>query len=260
MSLARNYIFTQTILPHHPNSGYTLLPIGYDPDTSIKIDEIDLERGKHILYIGWIPGILKIIQNDTDIAWELNNVRIENRLFNFCVGKTVGGSREFRGHSQNLLWGVPEFNLMYKLWRVKGSTGNEYVLSLMSHLTHVNSLFSRAKWYVLIWFKYFIPLTCLKSLLGDPEDIQEICDSCKPEILNITAKLDEQQGLNERLELQVRDRLRTYPFVYPCIFIFPLLFPLWADIFAFLIHRCFIIDETDVFHSLWRVKGPVWPC
>ena len=45
----------------------------------------------------------------------------------------------------------------------------------------------------------------LKSLLGNTEVIQEICDSCKPEILNISAKLDEQQGLNERLELQVRD-------------------------------------------------------
>ena len=62
----------------------------------------------------------------------------------------------------------------------------------------------------------------LKSLLGNAEDIQEICDSCKPEILNISAKLDEQQGLNERLELQVRDGRSSYP----CIFIFPLLFPL----------------------------------
>ena len=34
----------------------------------------------------------------------------------------------------------------------KGSRWNEYVLSLMRHLTHVNSLFSRFKWYVLIWF------------------------------------------------------------------------------------------------------------
>ena len=35
---------------------------------------------------------------------------------------------------------------------VKGSTWNEYMFSLMSHLTHVNSLFSQAKSYVLIWF------------------------------------------------------------------------------------------------------------
>ena len=65
----------------------------------------------------------------------------------------------------------------------------------------------------------------LKSLLGNTEVIQEICDSCKPEILNISAKLDEQQGLNERLELQVRDGSRIVS-SYPCIFIFPVLFPL----------------------------------
>ena len=123
LSLARNYIFTQTILPHHPNSGYTLLPIGYDTDTDsgIKNSEIDLEKGKHI-------------------------------------------------------------SLSYNLSK-------------------------------------------LKSLLANADDTQEICDSCKPEILNISAKLDEQQGLNERLELQVRDGSRIVS-SYPCIFIFPVLFPL----------------------------------
>ena len=36
-----------------------------------------------------MKSALKIIQNDTEIAYELWNFPIENRLFNFCVGKTV---------------------------------------------------------------------------------------------------------------------------------------------------------------------------
>ena len=32
----------------------------------------------------------------------------------------------------------------------------------MSHSAYVISLSPQAKWYVLIWFKYLIPLTCLK--------------------------------------------------------------------------------------------------
>ena len=31
------------------------------------------------------------VGNDTDIAYELLNFRIENQLFNFCVGEIVGG-------------------------------------------------------------------------------------------------------------------------------------------------------------------------
>ena len=46
--------------------------------------------------------------------------------------------------------------------------------------------------------------TKIKLFLGSDDNVQEICDQCKPEILNISAKLDEQQGLNERLEIQVR--------------------------------------------------------
>ena len=45
----------------------------------------------------------------------------------------------------------------------KTSTWNEYVFSWMSHPTYyVISLSPQVKWYVLIWFKYFTPLTCLK--------------------------------------------------------------------------------------------------
>ena len=43
-----------------------------------------------------VKSALKIIPNDTNIGYHLQNYRNENRLFNFCVGKTVGGkSREF---------------------------------------------------------------------------------------------------------------------------------------------------------------------
>ena len=38
-----------------------------------------------------LKSALKIIKNDTDIAYELEIFRIEIRLFNICVGKTVGG-------------------------------------------------------------------------------------------------------------------------------------------------------------------------
>ena len=34
----------------------------------------------------------------------------------------------------------------------------------MRHPTYVISVSPQAKWYVLIWFKYLIPLTCLKQL------------------------------------------------------------------------------------------------
>ena len=37
----------------------------------------------------------------------------------------------------------------------------------MSHPAHVISLSPQAKWYVLIWFKYFIPLTCLNQPILD---------------------------------------------------------------------------------------------
>ena len=39
-----------------------------------------------------VKSALKIIPNDTDIAYERQNFQIENRLFNFCVGETVGAS------------------------------------------------------------------------------------------------------------------------------------------------------------------------
>jgi len=34
----------------------------------------------------------------------------------------------------------------------------------MSHPTYVILLFPQVKWYVLIWYKYLIPLTCLKTM------------------------------------------------------------------------------------------------
>ena len=39
----------------------------------------------------WVKTALKIIVNDTDIAYELQDFRAENRLFNICVGESVGG-------------------------------------------------------------------------------------------------------------------------------------------------------------------------
>ena len=44
-----------------------------------------------------VKQALKNLQNDTNIAYELENFRIENRHFNLCVGKTVGGFPEVTG-------------------------------------------------------------------------------------------------------------------------------------------------------------------
>ena len=50
----------------------------------------------------------------------------------------------------------------YRFRYFKTSTWNEYVFCCMSHSTYVISWSPQAKCYVLIWFKYLIPLTCLK--------------------------------------------------------------------------------------------------
>ena len=44
----------------------------------------------------------------------------------------------------------------------KTSTWEKYVFGWMSHSIHVISLSPQAKWYVLIWINYWIPLTCLE--------------------------------------------------------------------------------------------------
>ena len=48
----------------------------------------------------------------------------------------------------------------------KTRTWKEYMFGWMSHLTYVISLSPQAKWYVLIWFKYLIPLTCLNFFIN----------------------------------------------------------------------------------------------
>jgi len=54
------------------------------------------------------------------------------------------------------------FQLKRKTPSLKTSTWKEYVFGWMSHPTYVISLSPQAKWDMLIWFKYLIPLTCLK--------------------------------------------------------------------------------------------------
>ena len=51
-----------------------------------------------------------------------------------------------------------------KSFTVKTSSWKEYVLGWMNNPTYVISISLQAKWYVLIWFKYLIPLTCLKYI------------------------------------------------------------------------------------------------
>ena len=71
---------------------------------------------------------------------------------------------------------LTKLRLVFKFWLVdtlktqsdwerfwlKTSKWNEYLISWMIHSTYVISLSPQAKWHVLIWFKYLIPLTCLK--------------------------------------------------------------------------------------------------
>ena len=38
-----------------------------------------------------LKSAFKIIKNDTDIAYELEIFRIDTRLFNICMGESVGG-------------------------------------------------------------------------------------------------------------------------------------------------------------------------
>ena len=45
----------------------------------------------------------------------------------------------------------------------KISTWKEYVFGWMIQLTFIISLSPQAEWYVLIWIKYLIPLTCLNN-------------------------------------------------------------------------------------------------
>ena len=52
---------------------------------------------------------------------------------------------------------------------IRASTWNEYVFGLMSHPTYVISLSPQTKWYVLIWYRYLIPLTCLKNSPNDSD-------------------------------------------------------------------------------------------
>ena len=44
---------------------------------------------------GWLNSTLKIIQNDTNITYEIYNFQIGNRLFNFYVGETVSDDARF---------------------------------------------------------------------------------------------------------------------------------------------------------------------
>ena len=46
----------------------------------------------------------------------------------------------------------------------------------MTHSTHVISLSPQAKWYVLILFKYLVPLTCLKILLSLFQTLMTLSD------------------------------------------------------------------------------------
>ena len=41
--------------------------------------------------IDWICRELKMMKNDTNMTFQLQNFELENQLLNFCVGKIVGG-------------------------------------------------------------------------------------------------------------------------------------------------------------------------
>ena len=71
-----------------------------------------------------------------------------------------------------VIWYGP-YHMIYFIWTPSGcwkptfkaSMWKYYVFGLMSHSTFVILLSPQAKWYVLIWFQYLNPLTCLKFWL-----------------------------------------------------------------------------------------------
>ena len=71
-----------------------------------------LKRNKKPLDLRDFKSALKIIQNDIDIAYELQNFRIEIRILNFFVGESVGEkSREVsRVFSKSLLVNLIHFD------------------------------------------------------------------------------------------------------------------------------------------------------
>jgi len=77
---------------------------------------------------------------------------------------------------------------------IKTSMWKDYVIGWIDP-TYVISLCPQAKWYVLIWFKYLIPLTCLKNpfLAQSQNKIQEYLPDfcfkmCIAIVLDITSK------------------------------------------------------------------------
>ena len=88
-------------------------------------------------------------------------------IMEFNVGKsrvrhttTLSLNNEFLDRLKSLsfppLSDIDLKNIMTLVWTtLKTSTWNEYVFALISHPTYVISICPRAKWYVLIGFKFF---------------------------------------------------------------------------------------------------------
>ena len=93
-------------------------------------------------------------------------------IFNDPNGKVFVQQRQFNSERQKRNYlRINErkrlhtcFKAIAPVWNpiFKTSTWNECVFGWMSHPTYVISLSPQTKWYMLIWFKYWIPLTCLK--------------------------------------------------------------------------------------------------
>ena len=78
-----------------------------------------------------------------------------------------------------------------------------YVFCLMSHSTYVNLLFSKSKWYVLNWYQYLIPLTCLYFLSFE-------WDILEPNPKSFTSKT-ELQSHNENFHWCIKKKAPKVP-------------------------------------------------
>ena len=67
----------------------------------IRLNSGNFRIKRHNSHLYRVKSALKIIENDTDIAYEIEDFPTKNRLLNFCGGEIVGGkSRTFRQYFQ----------------------------------------------------------------------------------------------------------------------------------------------------------------
>ena len=125
-----------------------------------KIDE------KEIIFVepSEIDFVKKRLSELKTWKWRYGNTprfELKTDNFNFQVRYYLIICWRIHGPMKNR-WQSSEYSKFGRA-SVKTSTWKKYVCGWI-HSTYITSLSPQAKWYVLIWFKYLIPLTCLKRV------------------------------------------------------------------------------------------------